>query len=78
MQKILVEYHFEQNDRFKAEVYDADDDKNLDDLTRQEYLGGLEFQLHEVVTCIDQTFKKAFPNHRIASSKAVIMITAEE
>ena len=24
MQKILVEYHFEQNDRFKAEVYDAD------------------------------------------------------
>jgi len=40
---MIVEYHFEQNDRFKAEVYDADDDKFLDDLSRQEYLGGLEF-----------------------------------
>jgi len=62
VQKIVVEYRFEQNDRFKAEVYDADDDKFLDDLSKQEYLGGLEFQLHEIVTCRDQTMKKALPN----------------
>ena len=71
MQKILVEYHFEQQERFKVEIYDADDDKNLNNLANQEYGGGLEFQLHEVVTCIDQTFKKALPNHKMPT-KAMI------
>jgi hypothetical protein len=66
-----VEYHFEQQERFKIEVYDADDDKNLNNLANQEFLGGLEFQLHEVVTCIDQTLKKALPHPKM-TTKAII------
>lgn len=35
---------------FKVEVYDVDDDSCVDNLSRQEFIGKLEFELHEVVT----------------------------
>ena len=64
MQKLQVEYHFEQQEQFRVVVYDANDDKNLNNLNNQEFLGGLEFQLHEVVTCIDQTMRVALLNSK--------------
>ena len=57
------------------EVYDADNEDNLSDLTKQALLGAVEFQLHDVVTAIDQTFKKPIPNlinPKMKASKAMI------
>lgn len=46
----VVEYHFEERQKFKIEVYDVDDfDKNAP-LTNHDFVGELEFMLHEVVT----------------------------
>jgi hypothetical protein len=51
--KITVDYQFDQQERFKVEVYDVDDDKYISNLAAHDFIGALEFQLHEVVTCID-------------------------
>lgn len=48
--KIEVIYNFEKNDEFKVDVYDIDDDKNINDVSAHDPLGSLQFTLHEVVT----------------------------
>jgi len=48
-----VQYNFERNDEFKVEVYDIDDDKNVNDTSAHDPLGYLQFTLHEIVTCVD-------------------------
>ena len=51
--KILVTYNFEQNNLYKVEVYDIDDENNINNTAKQEKLGVYEFTLHEVVTSMD-------------------------
>lgn len=45
--KIETEYYFEKQEIFKVEVYDVDNDNEIN---TQDFLGRLEFSLHEVVT----------------------------
>ena len=59
VKKIMVDFHFEQKDSFKLEVYDSDDDTQLTkDLSAHDFIGSLEFTLHEVVTARDQIMGK--------------------
>jgi Ca2+-dependent lipid-binding protein len=53
VQKITVDYHFEQQEKFKVQVFDSDDDKQLQNLQSHDFIGEIEFQLHEVVTTRD-------------------------
>lgn len=53
-----MQYNFERNDLFRLEVYDVDDEKNLNNTSAHDALGHLEFTLHEIVTCVDQIMKK--------------------
>ena len=46
----VVEYYFQQIQQFKVDVYDADDKKHIDDLSKQDYIGSAKFTLAEVVT----------------------------
>ena len=48
-----VQYHFEQRENYKVEVYDVDDLNNINALANHDYVGSLEFALHEVVTARD-------------------------
>lgn len=48
-----VQYNFEVRENYKVEVYDIDDEKNLTAFQNHDYVGGLEFCLHEVVTALD-------------------------
>ena len=48
----MVDFHFEQSESFKVEVYDSDDDQSRD-LSKHDFIGALEFQMHEVVTSRD-------------------------
>ena len=76
--KISVDYYFEQQERFKVEIYDIDNDKQINNLALHDFLGSLEFQLHDVVTCLNQTLARPLLNHKIASAKGQIKIIAEE
>lgn len=46
----MVDYHFEEVQTFRVAVYDADDQKHIDDLSKQEFIGEAEFKLADVVT----------------------------
>lgn len=48
-----VQYHFEKRETYKVEVYDIDDFNNLDAFENHDFVGSLEFALHEVVTSRD-------------------------
>lgn len=45
-----MDYLFQELQQFKVDVYDADDKKHLDDLSKQDYIGSARFLLAEVVT----------------------------
>ena len=72
----MTDFHFEQNDQYKVQVYDSDDDKakNLD---AHDFIGELEFTLHDVVTQRDQTLRKKLFNAS-RSNPGEISISAEE
>jgi len=53
--EIEVNYKFEENQAFVIEVYDADDMTQLDRLDKQEYIGGNNFTLHQIITSRNQT-----------------------
>ena len=84
--KILVDFHFEQQEEFKVEqqeefkveIYDSvnDQTRNLED---HDFIGSLEFQMHEVVTSGDQIMTKTLINSkRQVGTSGRIVISAEE
>ena len=74
-----VQYHFEQRENYKVEVYDVDDLKNLQKFANHDFVGSLEFTIHEVVTCRDQTLIKQLEcSSRATGASGTIKITGEE
>lgn len=60
-----------------VEAYDVDDESNQENLSAQEYIGQLEFQLHSVVTAKDQCFASPLINPA-RKNNGILKITAEE
>ena len=50
VQTIETDFFFEEQHKFLLEVYDADDGNNLNDLSKQDFIGSHQFTLHSVVT----------------------------
>jgi C2 domain len=74
-----VQYHFEQRELFRVMVYDVDDFKNVNNFNNHDFIGSLEFTLHEVVTMRDQTLEKPLENiDRPYGKSGIIRITGEE
>lgn len=74
-----VEYHFERRDVYKVEVYDVDDESNLMNLKGHDFVGSLEFSVHEVVTGRDQTLARPLVNSaRAEGASGTIKIVGEE
>ena len=74
-----VQYHFEKREQFKAEVYDVDDTNNVKNLAGHDFVGAIEFSVHEVVTCRDQTLERPLDNDkRKPGASGTIKITGEE
>ena len=44
-----MDYHFEEVQNLRVSVYDVDDKKHLDDLSRHDFIGEAKFTLGEVV-----------------------------
>ena len=83
--KIIVDYHFEEPELYKAEVWDSDDDKNIKanavSQNMRDFQGSLEFLMHDVVTSEDQSFERPLVSEIFAAGTASagrIFITAEQ
>lgn len=48
-----VDYKFEERQKFKIEAYDVDDFSQNAPLSGHDYIGEVEFMLHEIVTSRD-------------------------
>ena len=46
----MVDYRFEEVQNLKVAVYDVDDKRHIDDLTRHDFIGEAKFTLGEVVS----------------------------
>jgi len=44
-----VDYHFEEVQHLRVAVYDVDDKKHIDDLSRHDFIGESKFTLADVV-----------------------------
>lgn len=74
-----VQYNFEVREQYKIDVYDVDDFNNLNAFDGHDYVGGIEFSLHEVVTQRDQTLERQLVNaQRGAGKSGTILVTGEE
>jgi len=72
-----VEFKFEERMHFKVEIYDVDDFSEGASLSSHDFVGLLEFQMHEVVTAPDQTLKKPLQNDK-RKHNGYISIMGEE
>jgi len=76
--KIKLDFHFEQSEKFKVQVFDSDDDsQQVKNLAAHDFIGELLFSMHEVVTARDQQLTKPLANDKIAKPGRIV-ITAEE
>jgi hypothetical protein len=79
VKSFTVEYKFEERQKFKVEVYDVDDFSPNAPLAGHDYIGHLEFDLHEVVTRMDQTLKKGLFNEKEKKhNNGQVVLTADE
>jgi len=46
----VVDYCFQESQQFKVDVYDCDDKKHIENLSKQDYIGSAKFTLVEVLT----------------------------
>lgn len=76
--KIAAEYHFEQQEKFKVEVYDVDDDNQINNLSAHDFIGRLEFELHEIVTAPNQKLTKNLIGGPSGSKGTISMIAEEQ
>lgn len=74
-----VEYRFEERQKFLIKIYDVDDFNRPDLLDKHDFIGELEFMLHEVVTARNQILRKNLVNNADkARYNGVVILTAEE
>ncbi len=70
-----LNYKFEEQQFFKAVVYDVDDFQNIFNFEKHDFIGEVEFNLHEIVTAKDQIYIKQIYKQK---RDAVIEIIGEE
>ena len=70
-----VPYKFEEQQLFKAVVYDIDDFQNLKAWDKHDLVGEIEFTLHEVVTAKDQIMIRPISQSK---KEATIEVCGEE
>lgn len=75
---IQVDYKFEESQNFQIDVYDADDMNMLNNLSKQELVGGASFTLHQIVTKPGQEATLKLENTLSKGNRGMIKIQAQE
>ena len=79
IKQFTVEYHFEEKQKFRVDIYDVDDFSEKASLDKHDDVGSVEFMLHEVVTSKNQRFRTEIVNNKQKNRKNGFMtITGEE
>lgn len=74
-----VEYRFEERQRFRIKVFDVYDFSKSAPLSKHDFIGEIDFMLHEVVTTSNQTLKRQIENTQFKDrNNGTIIITADE
>jgi hypothetical protein len=63
--ELKVDYHFEEMQNFRVDVYDIDNADEIDDLSKQELIGSFEFCLSDLCSSIDQEIDGDLKNDKI-------------
>ena len=79
IKQFTVEYHFEEKQKFRADLYDVDDFDPKASLDKHDFIGSVQFMLHEVVTSKNQRLRTAIENEKERHRKnGFLTITGEE
>lgn len=62
MKTFVVSYNFEKQQKLKFEIYDIDSFQDKNDLDKQDYIGFVETDLHEIVCSPTQSIYKSILN----------------
>ena len=74
-----VQYFFEKQEEYKVEVYDVDDHNNINNFASHDFVGSLQFKIHEVVTARGQCLDKPLVNPQRGQGRSgQIKITGDE
>lgn len=77
VQAIEVDFFFENSDKYMIEVYDVDDENQLGNLSKQEFIGSHQFTLHKIVSARNQTLEVELKNS-VRNNCGNIKIIGEE
>jgi Ca2+-dependent lipid-binding protein len=70
--RFVVEYQFEVQQTVRVRFFDSDDIKHDSDLSKQEYLGSIEFSCAELVTSKGLTISKELINAKGNPAKKML------
>ena len=70
-----VDYKFEEAQEMICEAYDMDDEKNANNLKKQDFIGAVTFQLSQVVSSMDQTAQFTIKHQK---GNCTLVVSAEE
>ena len=72
-----MDYFFEEQQSFLLQAFDMEDKDQSHNLSAQQYIGQVEFHLHQVVTAVDQLYQAPIEN-KLRSKNGNVRIQAEE
>ena len=78
VQAIEVDFFFENSDTYMIEVYDVDDETQLSNLSKQEFIGSHQFTLHKIVSARNQTYEIELKNPARANCGSLKIIGEEK
>lgn len=74
----MIDYYFEQQQDLRVDVYDVDDANNLLNLSKQEFIGSIEFKLGKLVSSRNQEIDASIENAARKKSSGKIKVSANE
>lgn len=75
MKTFVVSYNFEKPQKLRFEIYDIDSFQDKNDLEKQDYIGFVETELHEIICSPTQSIFKPIlnPNNRRRKNGVLIV-----
>lgn len=74
MKTFVVSYNFEKSQKLKFEIYDIDSFQDKNELEKQDYIGFVETELHEIICSPTQSIYKPIINPHIKRKKNGILV----
>lgn len=76
VKQMEVNFYFEESQQMVIKAYDMDDEKNASNLSKQDFIGAVEFQLSEIVNSLDQV--KTYKIKNANKTYTDMIVSAEE